>query len=216
MRLLKILGLVSTIIVFTAHAGSFAYAETLKQQTSKLDILPLHYGANNFSVGGRGILIIRGEFNTETAWGGDVYVILAHSAEGRRGDDWKIARYWSGSRNDMLTVTTPHTDEDSIVSVRFMVPQGSSADQGYSDLYLLKAERKYMPNPSGVLGNEEHESVATFTLYKLQRDDFEIFLLHELKQVTTKKKYCNVDWALYKELGVALPDDSGQYVCSNH
>ena len=56
---------------------------------------------------------------------------------------------------------------------------------------------------------------AYFMLYKLRRDDdFGIYYLHQVARTRTARKYCNVDWAMHEEFGIALPEDNpGQYVC---
>ena len=121
---------------------------------------------------------------------------------------------WHGMKR--IPRTAPHTYEDSVMSVRFMVSKhGVAAGKNYDGLYLLRSEREYMPNPSGISGHEDHVSVADFMLYKLCRDDdFGIYYLHQVARTRTARKYCNVDWAMHEALGIALPEDNPeQYVC---
>ena len=189
---------------------SVAYAETLQDRLTNLVVLPLHYGTNSFEVNGQAVLITKGDFNTETASGGDAYTVMVHENENGKPDDWKMVRYeGSPSSQKILTITAPHTGEDSIMSVRFMVSKDSPNGTA-SDLYLLKAEKIFPPKMKSLVGDNE----VIFTLYKLWRsDDFGIFYFHQLMQNRSKTKYCNVDWVMFKELGVLLPDNSGQYEC---
>lgn len=194
-----------------------ALALSLKQQIAVLDILRFDYGTNTLQVQGNDLQITKGDFNSEAAGEGDVYLILAKEKDRKIEDShWKVVRYFPGGPKSILTITAPHTYEDSIMSVRFLVPKGQSSGKDFSDVYLLKAERDYLPFQPGSEYEREYETVATFTLYQLQRDDdFGIFYLKQVAAETSKKKYCNVDWAMYKELNVALPDGGAEeYDCS--
>ncbi|MBV8061865.1 MAG: hypothetical protein JO126_06830 [Alphaproteobacteria bacterium] len=186
-----------------------ARAETLRYMVGDLDVLPLHYGTNDLHISGDDLLIVRGVFETGTAWGGDVYTVLI-----KNGDAWEMVRYEKNGWSGVLTKTQPHTFEDSIVTVRFMVPKGTSKSGNVSSLYVLKAARPYLQNAAGKTDPEARETPANFTLYVLQRDkDFGIPYLHEVARARSKNKYCNADWAVWRELGVTLPDNSGTYEC---
>lgn len=185
-------------------------AETLRDMVNGLDVLPLHYGTNNLQINDDDLLIVRGKFETGTAWGGDVYTVLI-----KKNDTWEMARYEKDSWSSVLTETQPHTSEDSIVTVRFMVPKDSVGSDNISALYVLKTSRPYMQNNAGKVDVEARQTPATFTLYVLQHDkDFSIPYLHKVVQAKSTKKYCNADWAAWRELGIALPDDGENYTCS--
>jgi hypothetical protein len=189
-----------------------ARAETLQEQVDKLEVLSLPYGPTQLKVNNEDVLIVRGRFENGNAWGGDIYTVLV-----RQGNVWQIARHEEAALSGVLTETRPHTDEDSIESIRFMVPKGAEKSGNLPALYLLDASRNYMTNTSGVVDPNVLETRVTFTLDIMQREkDFGIVYLHELIKTSTKKNYCNVDWALNKELRIAFPDNNPDgYECKN-
>jgi hypothetical protein len=200
------------LVFFFILAFSFAArAETLKDTISELKTLPLSYGTNNLRIDGKETLIVRGNFNTETASGGDVYAVLVKDK-----NDWKLVRYDEGTRDSILTITSPHTYEDSIISVRFLIPK-ESADQDSPALYLLKASRDYLIDKNGNFDPNTRQTKVIFTLYTLQRNtDFDIFYLHKLSSAQTTSKYCNADWAMNREFNIALPEKNpDQYICDD-
>lgn len=180
--------------------SGIAYADdvqTLRQTIDNLKPLKLNYGANNLKANGQKILIVRGAFAAETAWGGDCYNVLVDE-----GNRWQLARLDERLGNETTIRSVPHTEEDAITSVSFLAPKNRSA------LYLLVTHREYQESPIDIVP-------AKFTLYILQRDDdFGIYYLHKLKSEMSKAKYCNSDSAAYHELGIPLPGDGEELSCA--
>lgn len=186
------------IFILTLLFSQNAWAQPLKEMVSHLKPLTLDYGANNLDIGGNAVLIVRGAFVSEGAWGGDLYTVLIHD-EGKR---WQLARPDEGLANAVNIWSVPHTGEDTITSVWFMVPRDKN-----TALYLLKAHRSYKHSPLDVVR-------AEFTLYTLRRDDdFGIYYLTKIASEKSKAKYCNADSAAYHELGIPLPGDGEEYRC---
>jgi hypothetical protein len=176
-----------------------AWAETLKDTVGKLQVLPLHYGVNNIRIGSDDVLIVRGQFQTDTAGGGDVYTVLV-----KKGDLWKMAHHEEGAPSSVLTITNPHMEEDSIVSVRFMIPQDAETS-GVRELYLLKASRKYAP--------DDINTDTTFTFYALKNEkDFGRISFHKVYEERPETEYCNADLALKRELNIPFPGDESVYL----
>ncbi len=178
-------------------------AGTLKESVSTLQPLTLDYGVNTLKINNRNILIIRGAFVSETAWGGDGYTVLVD--EGKR---WQLARSGGELENEPVIWSVPHTEEDAITSISFMVPRSTDDSKNADRLYLLKTLRRY--NVSSL------DSVpAEFNLYILQPDaDFGIFYFHKLESQMSKRSYCNSDTAAYHELGIPLPGDGKEFACA--
>lgn len=170
--------------------------------------MALHYGVNNLKVDGRDVLIIKGDFNTGNASGGDAYSLLVRGDAGDGGGEWKMVRFASPPWNRMMLVTEPRTGEDSVMTARFLVP-AALADKAHAALYLLTAERAGRTEP------RQQKIPAQFTLYRLSRDDdFGIYALQQVAAEKAGQPYCNVDWALWRELKVPLPDNHDEmYDC---
>jgi len=198
----------SFLVLLTLLLLPSAAMADIRHEVAGLTPLALHYGVNNLKVDGRDVLIIKGDFNTGNASGGDAYSLLVHGDAGDGGGEWKMVRFASASWNRMMLVTEPRTGEDSVMTARFLVP-GTLADKAYAALYLLTAER------AGRTETRQQKIPAQFTLYRLSRDDD--FGIYSLQQVATEKARqptCNVDWALWRELKVPLPEaDAAIYDC---
>jgi hypothetical protein len=203
---LKIFGFIIVALTLIAVASPGASAETLKEKVATLEVLPLEYGSNAIKVNGHNILIIKGAFKSEIARGGDGYFILVQD-----GGVWQLARYEDGKKdNDVVIWALPHTGEDSISSIHFMVSRGSASSKNLAELYLLKTTRHYKITPT-------ESALAEFTLSALHRDDdFGIYYLHTLKRMTSTIKYCNADSAAYHELGIPLLEGGNDFSCALH
>lgn len=180
----------------------------IRHEVAGLTPLVLEYGVNALRVDGREVLIIKGDFNTGNASGGDAYGLLVRGDAGDGGGEWKMVRFAAAPWNRMMLVTEPRTGEDSVMTARFLVP-AALADKTYTALYILTADRAGRTEP------RQQTIPAQFTLYRLRRDDD--FGIYSLQQVATEKarqSYCNVDWALWRELRVPLPEaDTEIYDC---
>ena len=186
-----------------------AHAETLQDMIGKLEVLPLHYGVNEIKVNNRDIIIVRGAVVTGTAGGHDTYIVLAKQENPLVGKKpfWQFARF-EGDKQGILIETAPHTYEDSIVSIRFMVPKEGKDLKNVSDLYLFTAARKFvvpLPTPS--------QPDFSLSVLNRQNDEMGTLFFHTLKKMSLKEKYCNADWPAYKILGVPLPGEEGTYSC---
>ena len=193
----------SIILISPAHAGN------LKTTTDDLEVLPLEYGTNNFHINGHDVLIVKGKFKTPgTAWGGDIYTVLQ-----REDDVWQTARREKGGWNSVLAKTVPHTYEDSISTVRFLIPKKRNMSEDSPSLYMLEASRRYLDDKQDETV-PSRKSYATFTLSVLHQDEeFGVLYLHELIKTKSAAEYCNVDWAVWKEIGIMPPDDGHHYEC---
>ena len=193
-------------IIFTAVllVSQTAWADSLKETITHLNLRPLYvqYGANTLQLNGHGLLIVQGRFENGNAWGGDSYTVLVKQKDSR----WQLVRHEQGGWESVLTNNQPHTKEDSISSVSFLIPNNDTASN-ITALYLLTTNRDYKDSPL--------DSVpAKFTLDIVQPDtDFGIYYFHKLTSETTKAKYCNADSAAFHELGIPLPGDGTEYPC---
>ncbi len=162
----------------------------------------LNYGANHLQINGHEILITKGVFASENAWGGDGYTVLVHEPRG-----WQYARLDEELKNNVIIWSVPHTEEGSITAIHFMTPKIANPARNISNLYLLKTHRDFNESPLDVVP-------AQFTLYMLQLDtDFNIYYLNKIAAAQSAGKYCNADSAAYHELGIPLPGDGEEYPC---
>ena len=179
-----------------------AVAETLKEKVGKLRPLALHYGANNIRINARDVLIVKGAFVSETAWGGDGFSVLVDD-----GGKWQLVRPDDGLGNEVVIWSVPHTEEDSITSISFLVPRGGNAIKSGENLYLLKTRRNYEETPSEIVP-------AEFSFYILRRnEDFGIYMFEKLESLVSKIKYCNAEQAAFHELGIPLSDGAEKFTC---
>jgi len=190
------------IMLIIVNKSITAYAdETLRNKISALEPLILHYGTNSLKVNNLDVLISKGVFVSEVAWGGDGYTTLVHE-----GKTWQLARLDERLRNETTIWSVPHTQEDAITSISFLIPQKETTST-ITALYLLITHRDYKHNPLDL-------SPVEFSLYILQPDkDFGIYYFHKLQSETSKAKYCNADSAAYHELGIPLPGDGTEFPC---
>jgi hypothetical protein len=200
LAIVKYPAIVFAIIVFFCQS---AHAESLKETVSKLEPLALHYGANTLQLNGHDLLIVRGKFENGDAWGGDAYTVLVKQDDG----SWQLVRHEKGGWESVLTNTQPHTEEDSITSISFLVPKEDTVSKNIIVLYLLTTDRNYKGSPIDIVP-------AEFTLDIVQpSNDFGIYYFHKLQSETSKAKYCNADSAAYHELGIPLPGDGKEFPC---
>ncbi|MDE3016593.1 MAG: hypothetical protein KGI29_06720 [Pseudomonadota bacterium] len=198
---LAIAGIIFTAALLCCHSAS---AESLKQTVSELKPLVLHYGANNLQWNGQDLLIVRGKFENGNAWGGDAYTVLVKKKDG----SWQLVRHENGGWEGVLTTTQPHTEEDSISAVSFLIPK-KDTDSNITALYLLTTHRNYKESPINI-------APATFTLDVVRPDkDFGIYYFHKLESESSKARYCNADSAAYHELDIPLPGDGTEFPCAN-
>lgn len=179
---------------------------SIANRIEQLELLPLRYGANTITVNRQEVLIVRGAYVSEVAWGGDEYWVLVNE-----GTKWQLTRHERDAWDSTITADVPHTGEDSVISIRWMVPKGQARSKNISDLFLLKAERHYETSAA--------DSVpVVFTLYALARenDDFGIRYFRPLYTENSKARYCSADLAIHRELGMLLPpysQDERTYLC---
>jgi hypothetical protein len=188
------------IIVFIFILAQFTcskpHAETLPQTVNNLKLLKLHYGANNVTINNQKILIVKGRVATGNAWEQDHYIVME-----QYDDTWQIIHN-EQENDDVVARAVPHTGEDSISSVYFMVPKNSE------NLYLLEVARKYKENPTEMVA-------ADISLSILNHDEFGASNFHKLQKMQSKEKYCNSDSAAYHELGITLPGAT-EFQCLNN
>jgi hypothetical protein len=194
------------LMVLTLLVLQGASPFNMKDRLAQLDLLSLRYGANAMTINGREALIVKGAYETGTAWGGDEYSVLV-----KEGEKWQLARHQEGAWESTITADVPHTGEDSVVSIRFMVPKGQARSANVSDLYLLKAERHYETSPADPVP-------VIFALYLLARenDDLGVRYFRPVGTEMSRARYCSADLALHRELGLALPlrsQDERTYAC---
>ncbi|MEQ1888991.1 MAG: hypothetical protein ABL951_07405 [Alphaproteobacteria bacterium] len=193
------------IFMFGALLLNGAVADTLREKISRLEPLTLHYGVNSIKINARDVLLVKGAFVSETAWGGDGYSVLVD--EGRI---WQFARTDDGLENEVIIWSVPHTEEDSVTSISFLVPRGGNAIKSGENLYLLRTHRNYDVTPYEIVP-------AEFSLYILQRrEDFGIYIFQKLESLVSSGKYCNAEQAAFHELGIPLPDAAEKSVCAGH
>lgn len=182
-----------------------SYAAPLKGAVRNLKVLSLNYGENKIKIGDEDVIITRGLFPTDNASTRDVYTVLVHADA-----TWQWVRQEDplDKSPSLIIETWPHVHEDSIDTIRFMVPKEGMVPSIAPKLYLLQVHR---PLEMGYV-----PTAATFKLFTMKRDkDFDIPIFHEISTLAPQKKYCNVDWAAYRELGIPLRESEGENPCND-
>ncbi len=194
------------LILLTLAFALPCRAENIKERIKNGETLNIAYGANSFQFGINEVYIMRGRHKTDGANTGDLFVVMAKDSQA-----WQIA-YTDNDKQSPFMLSQPHTYEDSLVSFRFIAVK--SQEKNEKALYVLCAERDLnttLKSEIPILQN----TLVDFSLYKLiYEDDFERYLLKAVNHEKTQRKYCNADWALFKELGLPLPKDGNEYDCS--
>lgn len=180
------------LALLACHA-QYAQAEDLKRIINDLKPLTLHEGSNPLTINGYPAVIIKARRDDDTAWGGIGFTAIIHHQA-----SWQYIRPTDSDAKDVTVWSAPHTDEDAITSIVFMIPKGATPNNT-THLYLLKTHRAYEESPLVSVP-------AKFSLYILKQDeDFGGFYMHLLKQELSKETYCDADTAAFHELSIALP-----------
>ncbi len=182
-------------IVLVLLACQAASVLNMRERINQMQILPLDYWANHITISNRDVMIVRGAYVSGDAWGGDTYLVLM-----KQGNKWQLARPEMGARDNTLIAEVPHTYEDGVVSIDFLIPKGGNSSKTASDLYLLETARHYRSSPIEPVP-------AVFTLYVLSRENDDLGVLHlrKLQTETSTARYCSANLAAYRELGIPLP-----------
>jgi len=95
----------------------------------------------------------------------------------------------------------------------------------YKNVSLFKPNLKELKEGLNIDFNDIHAihgldiveaGIATFEIYKVSKNkDFGFMEFNKLETIKTKEKYCNIELALNKELGVAIPKDYTNYKICN-
>ncbi len=174
-----------------------SYAEDLKSYLSSLDIISVNYGDTDVLINNTEVKITRGLHQTGTAGNSDAFITMV-----RKNDKvWEFVPLENKEHEAFIAWQAPHTYEDSLSSVHFL------KDKKNKKLYMLYAKRK-------LEGSFIKASSAEFTFYSLEESkDLDSFFFKKVHIAETKATYCNIDWALFKELGIAPPKDGNEYDC---
>ncbi len=191
----------SVAIVLLAFWCNNSYAKTLQETVSQLKILPVNYGVNSITVNHKNVVIIKGKLVTGTAWGQDHYIVMEQQKDG-----WQIARHEKNFLDDVIARAVPHTFEDSVASVHFLVPKSKAASKNLTALYLLTVSREYIP---GKMTPVE----MSLSALSNKNDELGTLYFNTLQSTTSKVKYCNSDSAAYHELQIPLPGDGKEFPC---
>lgn len=174
-----------------------ALAHDIQSRMRNMQSLVLNYGANDISIDQQNFQIIRALRQTGTAGNKDAFITIAL----KNDKTWQLVPTQNIDGESFLTWQAPHTYEDSFSRVHFL------KDQESKNLYLLYAERE-------LEGTSIEPSYAEISIYVLeQENDFDSFYFKKIQSIKTEHVYCNVDWALFKEAGIALPADGNEYDC---
>jgi len=201
--------MVTILILVFINYSVLAEENTLRKSMSNLKVLPIEYGVNNFTLArpdnfesaNVNIIITRSELPSIAAGDGDIYTIMYK----QEGNKWNLVQYKNHKFN---IITWPHTEEDAVSTIRFFVPKQTNSNN-LEALYLLKAAR-------GFKKSIVEAGIATFEIYKVSKNkDFGFMEFNKLETIKTKEKYCNIELALNKELGVAIPKDYTNYKICN-
>lgn len=191
-------GLACLIFFGTQHA----YAGGVKDIISTLIPLPLNDVVTSLKIGHRNVRIITATFASEGAWGEDGYSVIVQD-DGR----WQYARREEGVAREVVLWSAPHTGEDVITSLTFLIPKNTNPKRNIPALYVLETQRDIAEDVLAAVP-------VKLTLYSLQRDDdFGIFYLRPIANETSLAAYCNADFAAFHELGIPLPGDGTEYPC---
>lgn len=183
-RFMKFLKLFIIIICLFSES---AFAQALKEKIHELQPLEINYGVNILTINNKEIIITRGFFQTESAWGGDGYTVAIKEPK-----HFQMARFKSskGLNNEVMVWAMPHTGEDSISTIRFFKSKNSEK------LYMLKAHKNFKNN---ITDNE----LCIFTLYELYKDnDFGIYYFDKIQNQQSTLKYNDTNKAIKSELGI--------------
>ncbi len=193
MRLLKF-SISITLIIILSFCNN-ANAESLKNKIHELKILQINYGGNNFKVNSENILIMKGLYETGTSGSSDIYTVFI-----KQKKDWQMVRMEEGTSESIINIASPFY-EQSLNSLRFMIPKNDDSSKNISTLYLIKAKRS-------VIHTNIDAVPVVFTLFKLspENDEFGTRYFNQLTSVKTKAKYCGVEESFFHELNIATPN----------
>lgn len=203
MKSLKDFGKVTAALMLLVFSSHFANAETLQQKVSKLQLLPLNYGANNLKINNKNILIIKGRLKTGTAWEQDNYIVME-----QQDNIWQVVQYEKQKPTDVIVRAVPHTVEDTISTVYFMAPKEAKDITKVSELYLMKVSREYKESTS-----ESGHAKLSLSVLNHDNDDMGVLYFNNIQTISSKAKYCNADSAAYHELQIPLPVDGKEFPC---
>jgi hypothetical protein len=182
------------------------FSDSLKGKLSTLQILPLKFGVNEFTVKGNKVMIVKGAHLSDFAGGGDTYQTLiemkyAHDVTGENPFWQSVAVDDPGSSFIDLQETAPHTYEDALTSIQFMVEKNEMDLKELSSLYVFRSKRDF----PGVLPDPSFTKLSLYGLKYPSADIGDMIYFKLIGAVKTKKKYSSADCAAYVELGVELP-----------
>lgn len=178
-----------------------ASAKALTEIVRTLAPLTLPYGNHSLRVNDHDVMITKAHASSEDAWGGDGYAVLI-----RHNSLWQWVRIEGSRAHDVTIWSEPHTNEDAITSITFMIPKGQ-APQNAKELYLLETHRTYRESPLD-------STVAEFTLYRLTYDaDLGIFSIDKEMSEASTMRYCDSDIAALHELAIPLPKAKPDVPC---
>jgi len=182
-----------------------AFADSLKEKIGVLQVLPLKFGVNEFTVKGNKVMIVKGAHLSDTAGGGDTYQTLIEMkyphAISKENPFWQsVAVDDAGSFID-LQETAPHTFEDALTSIQFLIEKNEVGSNNLSSLYVFRSKRDF----PGVLTDPSFSRLSLYALKYSSADIGGMVYFEPVGAMKTKKRYGSADCAAYIELGVALP-----------
>lgn len=196
------IALVSSLISFQIV---FADSHSLKEKINTLQVLPLKFGVNEFVVKGNRVMIVRGAHLSDAAGGGDTYQTLIemkypHSST-KESPFWQSVAVHDSDSSIDLQETAPHTYEDALASVHFMVKKHEVGSGNFSSLYVFRSKRDF----PGVLTDPSLTQLSLYALKYPSTDIGDMIYFERTESLKTKKKYSSADCAAFMELGVELP-----------
>ncbi len=196
MRRLIQLSVFISLCVAQLTASQSVQAASLKERVEQLKLVTISYGLTMLDVNGHKVMITKGMLVSETAGGGDGYSVLVNDNHA-----WQLVRM-SGQKGNQTTFwSAPHTGEDSVSRVLFLVPTRDVSERP-KDLYLLIVNRNYE-------ASRLNKGPAVLSLYQLKFDnDFGIYEFTPIATQATQKNYKNVESALQNELNITVTDSS--------
>ncbi|MFZ4761244.1 MAG: hypothetical protein ACOYK8_00310 [Alphaproteobacteria bacterium] len=197
MMLLMILGAISL---------AEAEPEALRKQLAGLQVLSLDYGVNRLTVAGVEVLINKAIIENGNGWSNILYSIMVEDSgdaeEAKPHFQW--VRIEDGQQDKSTISALPHTGEDSIKTIYFMIPKidGVAIKRDEPPLYLLQVERRYHESPTNA-------ALADFSLLALKRDaDNMALYFRKIHHAVSVVPYHNADCAAWLELGISMPQFS--------
>jgi hypothetical protein len=176
---------VVVMVLGCALAASAANAQNVKQYIQDMKPLAIHYGANTLSLSNHELMITKGHVGSEVAGSSDGISVFI-----KQDVTWQLVRIDNKSKNQTVFWSVPHTGEDVIASIKFLISQ----DQ--SKLYVLEARKDYKTSLA-------EAAPVHFTLYQLKKaEDFDVYYFMSVAHEVSKRNYINADVAFRKEFNL--------------